>query len=315
MLWGSEQWLLSGVAGSVSRLSDGTGLDALIEREGPRLLGRRLLEQFHGQFPLLVKVIDARLDLSIQVHPDDVMARREHGKMGKTEMWYVMQSAPGAQLIDGFRRPLSPDDYERAVSDGSIEDYLGRVPVSSGDVLFIPAGRVHGIGAGLRIAEIQQTSDVTYRLYDYRRRDSSGRERELHTALAKQAIRFGELTEQPKACYTPRPGRLATAVHCSAFSTGVLSLPVGRPVEALWEGLDECVVLMCVRGSARLSEGGEALTLRSGECCLCSASAARVAMAAGEGDGATLLVSHVPQEGEEAAAFEGTVVAVGAPPV
>ncbi|MBR4131154.1 MAG: mannose-6-phosphate isomerase, partial [Bacteroidaceae bacterium] len=193
-LWGSETWVVSAVKGSESIATNGIDkgltLPEIVARYGADFLGKKNFEKFGNDFPLLIKFIDARQDLSIQVHPDDALSAKRHGKMGKNEMWYVVDADRGSQLIAGFRQKIETSDYAQKVADGSIEDDLNKVNVSEGDCFYIPAGRVHGIGAGMVIAEIQQTSDVTYRIYDYLRRDRDGNLRELHTELALEAINF-----------------------------------------------------------------------------------------------------------------------------
>ncbi len=170
-LWGSETWVVSAVKGSESVVINGANkgltLPEIAQQYGTDFLGKKNAEKFGTEFPLLIKFIDARQDLSIQVHPDDALSAKRHGKKGKNEMWYVIDADRGSQLIAGFRQKIELVDYAQKVADGSIEDDLNKVSVNEGDCFYIPAGRVHGIGAGMVIAEIQQTSDVTYRIYDY----------------------------------------------------------------------------------------------------------------------------------------------------
>ena len=169
-LWGSETWVVSAVKGSESVVvggeNKGLTLPQVVERYGAEFLGKANSEKFGNDFPLLIKFIDARQDLSIQVHPNDELSARRHGKMGKNEMWYVVDADRGSKLIAGFCRQMDVKDYAAKVADGSIEQDLCKASVNEGDCFYIPAGRVHGIGAGMVIAEIQQTSDVTYRIYD-----------------------------------------------------------------------------------------------------------------------------------------------------
>ena len=177
-LWGSETWVVSAVKGSESVVvggeDKGLTLPQVVERYGAEFLGKANSEKFGNDFPLLIKFIDARQDLSIQVHPNDELSAKRHGKMGKNEMWYVVDADRGSKLIAGFCRQMDVKDYAAKVADGSIEQDLCKASVSEGDCFYIPAGRVHGIGAGMVIAEIQQTSDVTYRISDYLRRDREG---------------------------------------------------------------------------------------------------------------------------------------------
>ncbi len=189
-----ESWELSGVAGHESIVAEGpckgVSLPELIDRYGAELVGKSNYERFGNEFPLLVKFIDAREDLSIQVHPDDRLAWERHRMHGKTEMWYVVSETGGASLRIGFDRRVDAETYAAAVADHTICDLLRDHPIAAGDVFFLPAGRVHSIGAGAFIAEIQQTSDLTYRIYDYDRPGPDGKPRELHTELAKEAIDY-----------------------------------------------------------------------------------------------------------------------------
>lgn len=215
-----ESWELSGVKGSESVVADGpeagTTLPQLIGRHGAALVGEDAFRRFGCEFPLLIKFIDARQDLSIQVHPDDELSRRRHGKNGKTEMWYVIDAAPGAHLFSGFAKRVTPDEYAASVADNTITQLLADYAVRPGDVFFLPAGRVHSIGAGCFIAEIQQTSDITYRIYDFDRRDANGNPRQLHTELAKDAIDYNVLPDY-RTHYDPS-GR-QPMVRCRYFTT------------------------------------------------------------------------------------------------
>lgn len=184
-----ESWELSHVEGNYSVVDNGAlegkTLDELIRTYGKQLLGEKVVEQFGSIFPLLIKFIDARDNLSIQVHPDDELAKKRHNSFGKTEMWYVINAAKGAGLYSGFSKQINADEYVKRVEDNTIMDVLQRYEVNPGDVFFLPAGRVHAIGAGCFIAEIQQTSNITYRIYDYDRKGPDGKGRELHTELAR----------------------------------------------------------------------------------------------------------------------------------
>ncbi len=293
-LWGGESWLISAVKGSESVAAGGecAGLDlpSILAKYKAELVGGKVWDKYGETFPLLVKFIDARQDLSIQVHPNDEMAARVHGKLGKNEMWYVVDALKGSCLIDGFRKPLKEADYEAAVADGSIEDYLNKVNVEVGDVFFIPAGRVHGIGGGCYVAEIQQSSDVTYRLYDYNRRDKDGNLRELHTDLARQAITFGETTPDPYSHYDEQPDRLAEVVSCPYFTTSVGHL--SQPIVADLGNIDSFVIVMTLDGACSLSTGcGPDVLLAEHEAALVPASAQKLTISpVGK---AKILVSHV----------------------
>ena len=190
-----ESWEVSAYPGMESVVAEGAlagrTLSSLVEEYRGKLVGEPVYARCGDEFPLLVKFIDARADLSIQVHPDDAMARRVHGEQnGKTEMWYVMDSAPDAHLYSGITRPFTPEEYERLIAEDRIVDVLADHPVKEGDVFFLPAGRIHAICAGTFLAEIQQTSDLTYRIYDYNRPGLDGKPRPLHTDKAKEAIDY-----------------------------------------------------------------------------------------------------------------------------
>ena len=197
LVWGTEQWVVSAVEASPSIVSNGEfaslSLCELISRYPDEILGKEVARRSNGKMPLLAKVIDARQDLSIQVHPDDAMAARVHGGFGKSEMWFVINAEPGAYLYAGFDEKLTPEQYKQKVADGSIVSSLAKHEVHAGDVFNLPAGRVHAIGGGLKIAEIQQSSDITYRIFDYNRLGTDGKPRELHTELAAEACNFGDV--------------------------------------------------------------------------------------------------------------------------
>ena len=194
-----ESWEISGVEGHETVVcggpDNGKTLNELVRQQKGALVGQENYERFGDEFPLLVKFIDAHEDLSIQVHPNEVVAHRHGKEHGKTEMWYALQPQPGAHILSGLKRQLTPETYKQMVADDTITEALARYEVSEGDVFFIPAGRIHAIGAGTMVVEIQQTSDVTYRIYDYQRRDKNGNLRELHTREAAEAIDFGVLPD------------------------------------------------------------------------------------------------------------------------
>ena len=174
LIWGTESWQISGVAGNETLAEDGSSLNTLVKEMKAELVGEANYQRFGDEFPLLIKFIDAHQDLSIQVHPSDEIAHRQGKPRGKTEMWYVMDSAPEAKLYNGLKMRITPEEYKKRVEEDTICDALAQYPVKEGDCFFIPAGRIHAIGAGCYLAEIQQTSDVTYRIYDYKRKDKDG---------------------------------------------------------------------------------------------------------------------------------------------
>ena len=267
-LWGSETWVVSSVKGSesmaINGIDKGQTLPEIVARYGAEFLGKKNYEKFGNDFPLLIKFIDARQDLSIQVHPDDELSAKRHGKMGKNEMWYVVDADRGSQLIAGFTQKIETSEYAQKVADGSIENDLNKVCVSEGDCFYIPAGRVHGIGAGMVIAEIQQTSDVTYRIYDYLRRDRDGNLRELHTELALDAIDFEDITTDPKVNYTEKRGDIVSLVQCPFFTTNELKLT--QSFKRDYTGIDSFRVYMCLSGQCCfLNPNGQSIFLHQGE--------------------------------------------------
>ena len=189
-----ESWEISEVPGHESVVADGEyngmNLSELIARYGVELLGAKVYRRYGGKFPLLVKIIDACDNLSVQVHPDDELAMKRHGSLGKTEMWYIIDSDPGSKIYAGLSKEITPEEYVKSVERNEFAELLAVHESEKGDVFFLPAGRVHAIGAGNLLAEIQESSDVTYRIYDYDRRDASGKGRELHTSQAKDAIDY-----------------------------------------------------------------------------------------------------------------------------
>lgn len=274
-----ESWELSGVEGNESIVSEGPDkgmtLPALIDKYGADLLGRHNYLKFGNRFPLLIKFIDASADLSVQVHPDDAMAQRYGMPNGKTEMWYVLNADPGARLANGFRKHVSPDNYEGLVETGDIEQELNFVEIKPGDTYFIPAGRVHAIGAGAFVAEIQQTSDATYRLYDYHRKDANGNERELHTALAKEALNFNDTDGNPVKY--ENPGNIpVNLVRSQYFTTNLLTL--SNPVTRDYSENDSFIVLIITDGNAELHCGDNSLNVHRGQTVLIPAAASCVAI-------------------------------------
>ena len=251
-----ESWEVSAVPGRESTVASGSlrgrSLPSLVEEFKGALVGKSVYERFGGEFPLLVKFIDASGDLSIQVHPDDEMARRVHGKpFGKTEMWYVMDSAPKAHLYSGFSREITPREYDSLVASGKIVDVLTDHPVKEGDVFFIPAGRVHAICAGTFLAEIQQSGDLTYRVFDYNRPGLDGKPRQLHTALAREALDY-KVYPSYRTDYEPAVDKKVPLVECNCFTTDlyVLDAPLNIPLE----DLDSFLVVMCMEGECVLED-------------------------------------------------------------
>jgi mannose-6-phosphate isomerase len=269
-----ESWELSAVQGDVSVVSNGflknNSLEEIIEIYMGDIVGDKVYEQYGIEFPLLIKFIDACDNLSIQVHPDDELAMKRHNSFGKTEMWYVMDVEPGAQLISGFNQPVTRDKYLESVNNNTLEHLLNKVSVKPGDTFFIPAGRVHAIGSGILLAEIQQTSDVTYRIFDYNRKDAQGKTRELHTDLAVDAIDYG-FVEKVKSEYNMVPDKSVNLASCPYFTTNRISL--SKAMEFDYYNLDSFVIYICCQGKFEIvCDNSEKTEVKKGETVLLPAS-------------------------------------------
>ncbi len=262
-----ESWELSGVPGCETVVSEGEHqgkpLNQLVSEERERLLGADNYRRFGNEFPLLIKFIDAKRDLSIQVHPNEETAHKLGKEHGKTEMWYVLESDKGAHLYNGLKKQITPEEYKHMVEDDTICDALARYEVSEGDVFFIPAGRIHSIGKGCFVAEIQQTSDVTYRIYDFKRKDKDGHYRELHTKEAALSIDYQVMPDY-RTHYVTKKNEGVQVVSCPYFTTAVYDLD--EPMTLDYSDLDSFVVLIGVKGAATLvDDEGNATSLRAGE--------------------------------------------------
>ncbi|MDP4291053.1 MAG: mannose-6-phosphate isomerase [Bacteroidota bacterium] len=272
-----EAWLLSGVEGSQTEVANGylagNDLNELTEVYMDDLVGGKVYDKYGETFPILVKVIDANDYLSVQVHPNDEMAMERHNSLGKTEMWYIMDADPGSELICGFNQKMDREKYINALLDKKIPDIMNREAVKKGDVFFIPAGRVHALGPGLLLAEIQETSDITYRIYDWDRIDAAGEFRELHTELALDAIDF-EQHDAYKTAYSEKENETAPVVSCEHFTTNILHL--SKPIEKDYEELDSFVIYTCTEGAFRLEADGEKVEVKAGEALLLPATTTRV---------------------------------------
>ena len=252
----------------------GRSLNELVAEQKEALVGKANYERFGNEFPLLIKFIDARDDLSIQVHPTDEIAHRQGRERGKTEMWYLMPSEPEATLLCGLRKHITPDEYKQMVEQKTIVDAIARYPVHEGDCFFLPAGRIHAIGSGCFLAEIQQTSDVTYRIYDFDRHDDLGRPRELHTELAAESINYDVLPDY-QTHYTPVKNQRVQLVQCPYFTTSVYDL--NQAVDLDYTALDSFVVLIGLSGAAIVSEEtGTQFVLKAGETILLPATTGRL---------------------------------------
>ena len=274
-----ESWEVSAVDGSESVVSYGSDkgmtLPEMVRHYKEELVGEANYARFGDKFPLLIKFIDAKLDLSIQVHPDDALAKKRHNSFGKNEMWYVISADPGAKLISGFSQEITPKEYKERVHDGTFAQVLQSCPIQPGDVFYVPAGRVHGIGAGAFVAEIQQTSDITYRIYDYNRKDKNGKTRELHTAQAVDAINFADVQDDFRTSYDRVQNEPVEVVACPYFTTSVYDMT--EEITCDYSELDSFVIFICVEGACRLRDNEDnEITLQAGETVLLSATTQNV---------------------------------------
>jgi mannose-6-phosphate isomerase len=270
-------WEVSAVPSSTSIISNGplAGRDlvSVINEHPKAILGRAVNEKYKGQLPLLVKFIDAQRDLSIQVHPNDEMAQREHGKMGKSEMWYVIKATPDAHLYAGFKQHIDAEEYCRRIADGTITEVLADHHVKAGDVFYLPAGRVHAICGGILLAEVQQSSDVTYRIYDYNRPGLDGKPRELHTELAAQALDY-EVERNYRTDYPQLDNRAVLIVDSPYFSVRVLEFNDRFHRNLL--KYDSFIITMCIEGDCtlRIRSTGDEVLLKEGHSALIPAAIA-----------------------------------------
>lgn len=272
-----ESWEVSAVPSSTGIVSNGhyAGQDliSVINKHPVKILGLSVAKRYNKQLPLLVKFIDAEKDLSIQVHPNDEMAQRVHGKMGKSEIWYIIDAQPGSYLYAGFKEEITPEEYKRRISDGTIVDVLAKHEVKAGDVFYLPAGRVHAICGGILLAEVQQSSDVTYRIYDYNRPGMDGKPRELHTELAAEALNF-RVEDDYRTQYENESNRSNLVLDSPFFTVRVTEL-----TDTFHRNLikyDSFIISMCIQGDCRLRirATGDEILLREGSSTLIPASIA-----------------------------------------
>lgn len=290
-----ESWELSGVKGNESVVAEGafagkTITELASEYKG-QLLGEKVYARTGTEFPLLIKFIDARDDLSIQVHPDDALAGERHnGSKGKTEMWYVVQADEKAHLMSGLTKHITPEEYAAKVEDNTITEVLHDYDVKAGDVFFLPAGRIHSIGTGCFIAEIQQTSDITYRIYDFGRVGLDGKPRELHTELSKAAIDYTVL-EDYKTAYENVRNAENEIVSCEYFTTSLYDLD--QPASTSVKTHDSFMIVICVGGNGSLTDSeGNTVTLRQGETVLIPACTENISFIPSE-KGLKLITSYI----------------------
>ena len=249
-----ESWEISDVSGSESVVMDGAlqglTLSALLKDYKEQLVGESVYHRYGDTFPLLIKFIDAQDGLSIQVHPDDTVAKARHNCLGKSEMWYVMEAQNNAQLVSGFNRVLTTEAYQRFVEEGRVEEIVKYHSAQEGDVFYLPPGRVHAIGKGILLAEIQETSNITYRIYDYNRTDSNGQHRELHVKDAQDVINYHD-NKVEKIPYSSQPNTPTPLLATPFFTTNLLELT--RPLERDYTELDSFVIYIALSGEFQVS--------------------------------------------------------------
>ena len=274
-----ESWELSTVSGDISEVANGalanTSLKTLIDKHAEKLLGKSVVARFGKEFPILIKFIDAKQDLSIQLHPNDELAKKRHNSFGKTEMWYVMDANPGAELIVGFNKDVTKSEYSKSLEDNTLLDLLNYESVKEGDTFFINTGKIHAIGAGVLLAEIQQTSDVTYRVFDFNRKDKQGNLRELHTDLALDAIDY-EKKDDFKVAYDGTKDTANVMVDCPYFKTNFLNLQHNFTQNTT--NRDSFTIFMCVDGEGVVETEAGAASIKKGETVLIPASSNSIAI-------------------------------------
>ena len=262
-----ESWEISGVRHDETVVAQGflkgKTLKQIADTYKGQFLGQNVYEQFKNEFPLLIKFIDAKTPLSVQVHPNDAIAKERHDSFGKNEMWYIMDADDNAEIIVGFTKPLTKNAYEEHLNNGTILNILNTVSVEKGDAFHIPTGRVHAIGSGVLLAEIQQTSDVTYRIYDYDRVDKiSGQKRELHNDLALDVLDF-DVVENYKTKYRSEPNISNKLIHTPYFRTNYLNI-IGD-YEKDYSDIDSFIIYICVGGQAEIMSNQQTYNLQRGE--------------------------------------------------
>lgn len=286
-----ESWELSGVNENVSEIANGSlkgkSLNWLLKNYKERLVGKHVYREFGDKFPLLFKFIDAQEDLSVQVHPDDVLAKTRHGSFGKTEMWYIVDVKNDGRLILGFKENIERENYLKSLSENTITEILKSEPVKKGDAFLLVPGTVHAIGSGIVLAEIQQTSDITYRIYDWNRPDTNGQMRELHTDLALEAINFN--SPNAKLEYS---NKLNSLVHlCTTDYFTVNKLVITQDFVRDLREISSFKVYMCLEGSATLKSNDFSEEIRKGETILIPAEFSEIKFTA---NSASILEVYVP---------------------
>jgi len=283
-----ESWELSAVEGNVSVVKNGPlagkPLTDLLESNPDDVLGTAVHKRFGKQFPLLFKFLDAREDLSIQVHPNDELAKKRHNSFGKTEMWYVMQADEGSRIIVGFNHKSSAEEYLEKLESKQLIDILNQVPAKKGDVYFLETGTIHAIGAGIVIAEIQQTSDITYRIYDWDRVDANGNGRQLHVQEALDAMNYNTTDTQKQ--YGTEENKSNSMVDCPYFTTNFL--PLNGTADVAKNG-ESFTVYICTEGEYTVEIAGESHAFKKGDTVLVPAAVANFSLSGN----ATLLEIYI----------------------
>lgn len=274
-----ESWELSAVEGDISTVANGplagTSLQQIIDQDPEGLLGKDVFKRFGKDFPILIKFIDAKQDLSIQLHPNDELAKKRHNSFGKTEMWYVMDADPGANLIVGFNKDVTKEEYSKSLENDTLLDLLNYEQVKEGDTFFINTGKIHAIGAGVLLAEIQQTSDITYRVFDFNRKDKNGNLRELHTDLALDAMDYAK-KDDFKVGYDTQKDAVNTMVDCPYFKTNFMNLDKDLSLDVT--NRSSFTILMCVGGSAAIITEEGSVNIQKGETVLVPANSANISI-------------------------------------
>ena len=285
-----ESWEISGVNGSISEVEDGKlkgeNLNDILQHYKDKLVGQSVFEKFGNEFPLLIKFIDAKENLSVQLHPDDKIAKAKHNCMGKTEMWYILNAEQDGFIIADFNKEMSQQAYLNSVDNKSIQNHLNHVKVDSGDVFFIAPGLIHAIGAGVMLAEIQQTSDITYRIYDWDRLDDKGQSRELHQQEALDAIDFS--SKKPKIDYAKNENSINGVVHNPHFKTDYLK--VNQKFDLDLNQWDSFTILINVGNDAKLWHNQKAYNFKSQETYLIPALLTSISI---ETEDSEFLVVHI----------------------
>jgi mannose-6-phosphate isomerase len=264
-----EAWLISGVAGEQSVVSNGylagNELGELLEIYMGDLVGDRVYEEHGDRFPVLLKLLDSNDWLSLQVHPNDELAAHRYSESGKSELWYIMEASPDAKLVSGLRSEMNRSSFMDHLLRNDLQTCLNYEEVGSGDLFHIPAGRIHALGPGILLAEIQQCSDRTYRLHDWGRTDKEGRSRDLHVEQALEAIDY-QATISARSAFPRVLNKANRMLEAPYFNVNFLDLTQALHLDC--EEMDSFVILLCVEGSVSVEDNDSKEMLIPGECVL-----------------------------------------------